>query len=194
MPEESSPAKDLGSVIPSFYYDLIARVSAGVPFLVVLLLDDKACFKPPDPSVGAILALAFGGYLVGLILSSFSGVFLALIKLVLNIIPLAKSRFSNPQLLSLNSPLVDDALGIKDKEAGATLAKVAAELVLSQNMLLGFTVLLVIQSLGHPIYLISSASSGLLLVIWIMLLVVVVHRSLVYLIRFDRMLTLFPGG
>jgi hypothetical protein len=35
MAEESGPPRTIANLIPGVYYDLIARVSAGVPFLVV---------------------------------------------------------------------------------------------------------------------------------------------------------------
>ena len=59
MSEDADLPTKLGSIIPSLYYDLIARVCAGVPLLVLLLWQQRELFAPlgDSPSVAFLLLL-----------------------------------------------------------------------------------------------------------------------------------------
>src|ERR1700727_2337712 len=62
---------DLGKIIPSMYYDLIARVGAGTPFLIALLWNQHAEFG--DITWSKVALMLGGGYIIGLVLTPFSG-------------------------------------------------------------------------------------------------------------------------
>lgn len=142
MAEESGALHSVGKLVPSIYYDLIARVCAGVPFLTLLLWTQRDSFKDlvTNAWIGFLLLLG-AGYLVGLLLTPLSLVWSALIGLPIRIIlrvPTADWRHGSR----------NDEIAAKDKEAGATLAKMQAEATLCQNLLSAFIVLIVANDTG----------------------------------------------
>jgi hypothetical protein len=52
MAEDEAPLKSVGEVVPSPYYDLIARVCAGVPFVLLLVNQQAEKLKPLTSAVG----------------------------------------------------------------------------------------------------------------------------------------------
>src|SRR5579862_2372823 len=73
MADDSGPLLSVGQLVPGVYYDLIARVCAGVPFLVLLLWEDRYSLKDlaPNAWVGFLLLMG-AGYLAGLLLTPVS--------------------------------------------------------------------------------------------------------------------------
>ncbi len=70
MAEEPGVLEGLGKVIPSIYYDLIARVCAGVPFLAVLLWECRTALG--EMTWAKLILLLGAGYVVGLVLTPLS--------------------------------------------------------------------------------------------------------------------------
>lgn len=150
MPSEdsASPAKDIGALIPTVYYDLIARVSAGIPFafgLVYLINPIWATDGLPryleKPTF--VIFLVFAGYLAGLLLGSCS---------VLLEIPVAywlmlccDHRFRSFRRFQEDRFKCVDQVGMANREWGATVVKMMAETDLCQNLLIGSAIFLVMK-------------------------------------------------
>jgi hypothetical protein len=137
MAEESKGLEALGKTIPSVYYDLIARVCAGVPFLTMILWG-RDTFG--EITLIKFLLLLGAGYIAGLLLTSVSvlwGWVDLLILLVLH------GPFGWRDWSSRN-----DEIYVKDKDAGTTLAKMEAEATLCKNLLTGFLLLLILNDSG----------------------------------------------
>ena len=145
MAENAAPLKEMGGLIPSVYYDLIARISPGVPFIVILLWDsgqELSNFKELIGSTGLFLLLVAMGYLAGLFLQSLS--------MWVGAIPrcFIKRRLGLQNLSPHQIAHRSDQIGIKNKEAGATLTKMSAEATLCENLLLGILLLSIPSWLG----------------------------------------------
>ena len=82
MPDESAPLQSVSKLVPSVYYDLIARVCAGVPFLALLLWAQRESLRDlvSNAWIGFLLLLG-AGYLAGLLLTSLSLLWSVLIGL-----------------------------------------------------------------------------------------------------------------
>src|SRR5271169_1020645 len=86
MAEDGLDLKSAGEIIPSLYYDLIARVCAGVPFVLLLVYwneEDVRGLSSMFGSSGAALLVVLFGYLAGLLLTPLSGLFAGPIQLLL---------------------------------------------------------------------------------------------------------------
>jgi hypothetical protein len=179
MAEESGPLEALGKIVPSMYYDLIARVCSGLPFLVALLWDRKDMIGELT-WVKLILALG-AGYIAGLLLTPLSlpwGLVHLLVRLIL------KMRIKDWQYgLTLY-----DAILVKDKEAGGTLVKMQAEAVLCQNLFGAFIALIIINATGvMPVPLVKYCSRSCFFIIFSILAASSVNRIIAYLIRENRL-------
>jgi hypothetical protein len=132
MPEESGSLSSVGKLIPSVFYDLIARICPGVAFLVGIFWHKRHTFEHPVSNawVGFFLLLG-AGYLAGLVLTALSFVWGPLIGL--------------PIQFGLDIPVSEwsrnDKIANVNPEAGATLAKMQAEATLAQNLLTAFIIL-----------------------------------------------------
>jgi hypothetical protein len=178
MADESGAFQSVGKVVPSVYYDLIARVCAGVPFLALLLWAQRESFKDLVSSawIGFILLLG-AGYLAGLLLTSLSLLWSALIGLP------ARTIFRMPTA-DWRHGSRNDEIAAKDKEAGATLAKMQAEATLCQNLLSGFLVLLIANDTGtFSVSALSAHGPMYRWVIFLALLAAAVFRTVAYLGR-----------
>jgi hypothetical protein len=142
MPEEPNPLHSLAELIPTAYYDLIARVCAGAPLLVLLLWGRRELsdYFPPKGGAGFLLLLG-AGYLAGLLLTTFS--------------TLWSMIFGLPVWVMLHQPIGEflkgrtsrnDKIAEKNKEAGTTLAKMQAEATLCQNLLTAFLLLIIVKA------------------------------------------------
>jgi hypothetical protein len=175
MADESGPLPSLGNVIPSLYYDLIARVCSGVPFLVLLLWAQRQSFENlvSKSWIGFFLLLG-AGYLAGLLLTPLSFLWNVLIGLPTRIIlgiPFAELR----RQWSRN-----DEIAAADKEAGTTLAKMEAEATLCQNLLSAFVVLIIANEKKN--FLVPALGDHRC-IIFLALLLAALFRTVVYLGR-----------
>ncbi len=195
MSEDADLPTKLGSIIPSLYYDLIARVCAGVPLLVLLLWQQRELFAPlgDSPSVAFLLLLG-AGYIAGLILTPFSLVwnfpllpfFNAWFGLPKASIFINRSKIEIPasesgiDLMSIRN----DRVSAIDPAAGATLAKMQAEAVLCKNLTTAFLLLVVVDFLGLAnVAAVHGASTQLRISVFILLWFAALHRTAVYLGR-----------
>lgn len=195
MSEDTDLPTKLGSIIPCLYYDLIARVCAGVPLLVLLLWQQREFFAPLGDSPPVALLLLLGaGYIVGLLLTPFS--------LVWNfpLLPFFNPWFGLPKAsISINRSKTEtpasesgtdlmsarnDRVGAIDPAAGATLAKMQAEAILCKNLTTAFVLLVVVDLLGlADVPAVHGASTQLRISVFIVLWFAALHRTAVYLGR-----------
>lgn len=136
MAEESGSLSSLGKLIPSVYYDLIARICPGVGFLLALLWHKIHIFDGLVSNAWIAFFILLGaGYIAGLVLTALSSVYF----------------FSVGWLLRrcLHVPLDDwhgnDKISKENPEVGMTLAKMGAEETLAQNLLIGFIILWIVN-------------------------------------------------
>jgi hypothetical protein len=126
MADEPGALEGLGKIIPSIYYDLIARVCTGVTFLAAILWDHRGLFG--EISWSTLTVVLGAGYIVGLVLTPLS-------------LPWGLVQFAVRYVLKM--PKWDwrevDQIASKNKEAGSTLAKMQAEAVLCQNLFSAFS-------------------------------------------------------
>ncbi|SRR5260370_16091641 len=181
MPEEGLPLKEIGSVIPSVYYDLIARVTAGAPFAVVLLDSNHAKLTEMEPMIGKagiLLMLLLGSYLVGMLLTPISSIFelpfmwFSRRALGLQSYSLMKGSYEQTKRMA--------QVSAADKESGTTENKMAAEAVLFRNLFAGFLILLGLRCVHLVDFPLSPAKYALLL---LSLLIALVHRRVVHIGR-----------
>jgi hypothetical protein len=184
MGEDSSPAKELAGLVPSVYYDLIARVLAGAPFaLAIAWTEREDLIKVKDvPGAGSLLILLPAGasYLCGILLTPICG------WTGLPVQMLFSSKFDGHwwMPISVSRTVSDwlDEVGLWNPSIGATLAKMQAEAVLCENLCGGYLLalaasgpLLSFKSLDVPV--------PVLVTLGILLFVAVCHRETVFLYR-----------
>ncbi|MEA2561408.1 MAG: hypothetical protein QOH06_2912 [Acidobacteriota bacterium] len=194
MSEDVDLPTKLGSVISSLYYDLIARVCAGVPLLALLFWQRREFFTllVHSPAVAFLLLLG-AGYIAGLLLTPFSFVW------SFPLLPFFNARFGLPKAsisidqfkaetsASSGAALMstrNDRVAAIDPAAGATLAKMQAEAILCKNLTTAFVLLVVVDLLGLvDVPALNGASSQLLISGFILLWFAALHRTAVYLGR-----------
>jgi hypothetical protein len=182
MAEELESPKSLIGLVPNLYYDLIARVCAGVPFLALLLWSQKDSLKGlvPDNWVGFLL-LTGAGYLSGLLLTPFSLVWSVVI------LPL--------QFLLLRVPGFDwrrtgrnEEIATKNKDAALNLSKMQAEATLCQNLVTAFVVLVFADKSGaFPVQMFRNHGKGYQLIMFLVLLTAAVFQTMSYVVQQNRL-------
>ena len=181
---EAGPLTELGKVIPSVYYDIIARVSSGTPFLMILLWDHRETFG--DELTLAKLTLLLGaGYVAGLLLTAFTFLWMPVQFLVLAILRV--------QIRDWRRGLQrNDEISARNEQAGATIAKMQAEATLCQNLFTGFLLLILLNDLKLvPLSLINTLGSAGK---WLMLAVLGlagIFRGIVYFGRQNSLYEIF---
>jgi hypothetical protein len=188
MAEDGGPLKSFGEVIPSVYYDLIARVCAGVPFILFLVNQQAEKLKPLTSAVGAsgtVLLMVLFGYLLGLLLTPLGGSLAGPIQLLL------KKRVGLERLKWMDYLLEisrrSDAIAVKDRAMGAAIGKMGAERILCQNLLLG-SVFVVIVDMRHGVYQFDSpVLEGLIVAL---LGILVIQRNVAFLLRQSQLYAL----
>jgi hypothetical protein len=131
----------------------------------------------PNAWVGFLLLLG-AGYLAGLLLTSLSLLWSALIGLPTRIIlgvPMAELRRHGSR---------NDEIAAVDKEAGMTLAKMQAEATLCQNLLSAFIVLVIASETGtFTIPALANHGAGYRWIVLVTLLATALFRTVAYLAR-----------
>jgi hypothetical protein len=188
MGEESGSLKSVADLIPSFYYDLIARVSVGVPFLALLLWKERDSLKgllPPDSWV-AFLLLAGAGYLAGLLLTPLSLIWTVVIM------PAEAIIFRKKPSLNWRRGIRNDEIAIRNKDAGLNLAKMQAEATLCQNLVSAFVVLMVADwSKTFPVLALENRGLTDRCVLFLILLACAGFQTLSYMSSQSRLYHLF---
>lgn len=178
--------KEAKSLIPSLYYDLIARVIPGCA--LILLWAPHAFSELLDKSSSAALVLLLVlGYLIGMLLTAISIVWSTPV-LILAAFPCTRSALVLKESRLLKA-LVElgtrnDAIAIRNPEAGVTLAKMQAETMLGKNLLTAYLATLFSQCLGLTIpALLCALGPTARMAILLLLALSAVFRSVVYMGR-----------
>jgi hypothetical protein len=154
------PLEQLGSAIPSLYYDLIARVVPGLTLLGIAYLGTPqrshvAAAAARFDSAAAILATIILAYVVGILVTPLG-------SLIFEAPGILAAR-RRPELKKYASDrlwLIIDTVETKNASVASTLAKMAAEVTLCQNILAGTFVLLLIPTVRHQF-------SAWMIVLWL---------------------------
>ena len=191
MADESGPLGSLSQLIPSVYYDLIARVCAGAPFLVLLLWEDKGSLRDlaSNAWVGFLLLMG-AGYLAGLVLTPLSFFWNVLIGLPIQI--MLNKAVTGGKRIRLSSLMVtlwplwsrNDEIAAADKEAGTVVAKMQAEATLCQNLLSAYVVLIIAnEKRSYLVPALGDHGSAFRWIVFLGLLAAAVFRTVTYLGR-----------
>lgn len=190
MAEDEPPLKSVGEVVPSLYYDLIARVCAGVPFVLLLVNYQAEKLKPLTSTMGAsgtVLLVVLFGYLLGLLLTPLAGSIAGPIQLLLKKkLGLDRLRWMD-YLLEISRR--SDAIGVKDRGMGAVIGKMGAERILCQNLLLG-SLTVVVLDMRHGYQLGSPVLEWLIVAL---LAILVIQRNVAFLLRQSQLYSLLFG-
>jgi hypothetical protein len=175
--EDSGGLANIGTIVPSLYYDLIARVCSGVPLLVVLFWDHLHILG--EISWSKLPLLLGAGYIVGLALTPLSVPWVG-------IQILARMAFTMPHKTWRESFNLADRIAAKDKEAGMTLAKMQAEAVLCQVLFMEFLGLILLSDSLH-LKIIQSCPRVCRVVVGVILGLSAFHRIIAYVVRANRL-------
>ena len=132
---ESGSLASLGGIIPSLYYDLIARVAPGLVFLLSFDVIRNALSDHRDGATATLL-LAFS-YIIGLLLTPFFEIIIGPLWLLMRL--KAVRRWLKLPEVDLRSG--NDVIGLVRADYGATLGKMQAESVLCANVGSGLIIL-----------------------------------------------------
>jgi hypothetical protein len=180
-------------LVPEIYYDVIARLCAGAPFVAVAFWAYPAMRTLSALALG--LVAAFGSYLVGHLLAAISALWNPLLwnRVVLGRF-IAGLKLANP--FSSDSPrrvfhelyCRIDLIASRDSNGGAILKKMEAGSQLSDNLLSGFLVVVAARALYSGG--LTLGETGLASALAVVLLVSVVLRRLILIGRQDSLYTL----
>lgn len=132
--EGNDKLSTLGGIVPSVYYDLIARVCGGAPFLALVLSGQGDSLRKAADflgTAGVMLGAVLGAYVIGMLLTAVSLIVCSPINVIVN-------RWYGFRAQERNEKA--DRVDKLDSAMGGTLLKMAAEEVLCQNLLSGFIV------------------------------------------------------
>ena len=175
MAEGDLDLKSAGEIVPSLYYDLIARVCAGVPFVLLLVYwkqKDLGGLISMFGASGAALLVVLFGYLAGLLATPLAGLFAGPIQLALKRKLKLRDLGSMEYLLEISRR--SDAITLKDRAMGAVLGKMGAEKILCQNLLLGAVALAFLH---------ERLSAAIEWTVIALLVVLVIQRNVAFLLR-----------
>ncbi|MBR0775347.1 hypothetical protein JQ625_10940 [Bradyrhizobium diazoefficiens] len=194
------PLKEAAKVIPSVYYDLIARVAAGAAVIAAASWIGSLTIKSPGEH---LVLLALGAYICGMLLTPFGALSgygaRWLVREILKWLPSEETlkNFSQGHLarrlvgkllkwlpkdgdleILSESELAkgpNDEISANNAEAGATIAKMQAEAALCHNMLVGVLVL--------PLFACPVKHWDYWRVAVIVLVIAALYRTAAYLVR-----------
>jgi hypothetical protein len=144
-------------LVPEIYYDMIARVAAGVPLVAVLFAPPPDQLESVSNAASFVLLLGFG-YIAGHLLTTIS-VFLNLLVWNPWILRRLKRGLLKDKIASDNPwrafeevyHLIDRTAKA-DPNAGAIMKKMEAGATLSDNLLSGWLVILAYQQFGGRVH------------------------------------------
>jgi hypothetical protein len=183
MAEASESSTSLGSVwavVPSIYYDLIARVAPGALFL--LSIDDaRTLITLPSDGLRWVLVLG-SSYVAGLVLTPLSDLVIAPVWGLCNV-PLVRQWLDIPGGARVPR-CANDVIEAVRPELGSTLAKMQAETVLCGNLAAGYALLLwlPVKSLLTS-YKVPECNRSTLIGGFVFLVVVASYRYVLYIGR-----------
>ncbi|HJP18998.1 MAG: hypothetical protein CMD96_03855 [Gammaproteobacteria bacterium] len=138
----------VASLIPEIYYDLIARISSGIPFVIVLFWETNLYSDNVTTlnKTSVFFVVLGAGYLAGTLLTTISAIihyivwgFLQLVTRILNF----ETSIPTKSLREIFSTLYEkiDMIAKKDQVAGTILKKMEANAGLADNLFSGYLIL-----------------------------------------------------
>jgi hypothetical protein len=180
-------------LVPEIYYDVIARLCAGAPFVALVFWAYPAMRALSAVALG--LVAAFGGYLAGHLLAALSALWNPLLwnrflfGRIISRLKLVNSFSSgSPTLLFHELYCRIDYISNRDSNGGAILKKMEAGSQLSDNLLSGFLV-----AVATRYFFVGGLTAKEALLAWalgVVLLVSVVLRRIILVGRQDSLYTL----
>lgn len=192
---------DVKGLVPEIYYDMIARIAAGVPFVAILISPNLSEIE--RVSNFKSFALVFGlGYIAGHLLATVSVVVNqvlwnpVLLQLTLRLANLKHGFKSHWPLRVLDESYerVDNAARV-DKSAGAIMKKMEAGAALSDNLLSGWIIILICRELSGNVSWLSGLGSWRsieIISITLLLVISVYVRRAAFIVRQDRLISQLP--
>jgi len=171
----------LAGLVPSIYYDLIARVASGAALISVLSWTPDHSIRA-NVSFSSLTLLLGAGYIVGLVLTPVASVISSLVAWCLR----TKLELPGDSSFLATSTMIaarNDQVAMRNAEAGVTLAKMQAESTLCCNLFAAFILLVVVNAAVVDVPAIQrlTCSSGILLGTF--LLPAACFREVAYLLR-----------
>jgi hypothetical protein len=180
-------------LVPEIYYDVIARLCAGAPFVGLVFWAFPKLQTLPVLALG--LVAAFGSYLVGHLLAGVSAVWNVMLwhrwlfgRLVAQLKLANPFSSDSPRLLFQELYCRIDFVTSRDSNGGAVLKKMEAGSQLSDNLLSGF--LIVVAARAGVAGGFTPNEGRLVFAFGTILLVSVVLRRLILIGRQDSLYTL----
>jgi hypothetical protein len=151
----------LGGVIPSLYYDIIARIIPGCVLIAAFAWNGESTINSllKDATFGSGFFFLLGGYVVGMLLTT--------IALFFDFVWWMVAKRRPCELLSpWEAALLIDKIGHINPTAGITLFKMFAEVTFFENLLAGLIVFWAARihlsvPLDHPNYCVLHLAVGI---------------------------------
>jgi len=192
--EKATSPETIASLIPEIYYDLIARVFSGIPFVMILLwmYDHGKPYRQIEPAQLTLIIIG-SGYLAGHLLTTVSTMVNVIIwrKWLIRWM-FARLALSNPfRADRLASVILDvykrvDFIGDYDRPGGAILKKMEAGAAMTDNLLSGTIIIGIIYLIWFRVST-SQFVSGLTFLV--LLIFSVVLRRMCLISRQDGILS-----
>lgn len=138
------------SIVPTFYYDLIARILPGTAFLVALTWNNPLTYGTPKDGPQLVLLIG-AGYLAGMFLTAVSLIIdfiwegcVEYYKKNGSLIGISWTKINPTSLFMITAEI--DAIRDKKPDVGDILFKMFAEVTASENMLIGYVIVWVTSS------------------------------------------------
>ena len=184
-------------LIPEIYYDMIARVAAGVPLVAILFAPPLDRLESVSNAASFVLLLGFG-YIAGHLLTTIS-VFLNLVLWNRRILRPVKRRLRLKHEITPDNPLRAfdevyhriDRAAKADASAGAIMKKMEAGATLSDNLLSGWLIILLYQQVGGRVEWLIDAGwrPWVALAVTLGLLATCYVRRVAFIVRQDSLLS-----
>lgn len=194
---EARAMNDIKGLVPEIYYDMIARVAAGVPLVAILVSPTIAELEKMSNAASFILLIGLG-YIAGHLLTTVSSAWnmiiwrTAIIKFVESAFSL-KFKFTEGGPLSVFDVMYQriDWATNESPNSGAILKKMDAGATLSDSLLSGWIFILIYQWCGGVIrwpWGLNYWHPGILLLVTAILILTVGMRRVTFIVRQDRIL------
>jgi hypothetical protein len=190
---------DISGLIPEIYYDLIARVAAGVSVIAVITSPSWSQIQQLE-TVTLFIALLGVGYVVGHLLTTVSVLLNAIIwrpwfvKFTMQFVPELKYGFDSIPAGGIFTIVYAriDWVAKKDRSGGSVLKKMEAGAALTDSLLAGWAIAGMCYLLTNTVpwgwRFANARDIVLFILVTVLLLFSVPIRRLIFIVRQDRIL------
>ena len=191
---------DISGLIPEIYYDVIARIAAGISVLVFIISPTWEHIEK-SASFTSFIALLGLGYIVGHLLTTVSFLFNCILWNHIFVGILGRFVRLNYDFHTKSMGRIFDKVytridwvSMKDKSGGAILKKMEAGAALTDSLFSGWIIILIYSWLtgqvGWGVGFRNNPSCMLIILVTVLLFVSVPIRRAIFIIRQDRILYL----